>query len=263
MLGSSIDWKDLAAAIRLDLCKNEAERHGGEMPPWYYMSTTLEGGGHTPFNPLTDDITMEDEEGTVSAKVPVCAIWNLLDDKSEEQVPLMAFAEWLNFLRGRSQMDQERMRLIMLRVLLRSRCVPGHVSWIARGGGATTGNRSQARGISQESGCSAQRWTQGPPHVERVPDLVLEPPNRDAGGRVRLQERLADSESQAEDLKAELAVGKAMIAACKARAEQERLQSEERLAEATRKINTLRVEEVELKDALGRSQVAVRRDLRG
>lgn len=71
---------------------------------------------------------------------------------------------------------------------------------------------------------------------------------------VRLQKRLADSESQAVDLTADLAAGKAQIAASKVRAEQERLQSEERLAEVTRRINTLRVKEAELKDVLGRSQ---------
>jgi SMC interacting uncharacterized protein involved in chromosome segregation len=70
---------------------------------------------------------------------------------------------------------------------------------------------------------------------------------------VRLQKRLADSESQAVGLTADLAAGKAQIAASKVRAEQERLQSEERLAEVTRRINTLRVKEAELKDVLGRS----------
>ena len=33
LLGSSIDWKDLAATIRLHQCQNEVE-----MPPWYYMT---------------------------------------------------------------------------------------------------------------------------------------------------------------------------------------------------------------------------------
>lgn len=45
-----------------------------------------------------------------------------------------------------------------------------------------------------------------------------------------------------------------MVVANKVRVEQEHLQSEERLAEVTRRIYTLRVEEAELKDALGRSQ---------
>ena len=45
--------------------------------------------------------------------VPVCAIWNMLDNRSEEQVPLMTITEWLSFIQGHSQINQERMRLIM------------------------------------------------------------------------------------------------------------------------------------------------------
>ena len=54
----------------------------------------------------------------------------------------------------------------------------------------------------------------------------------------RLSERLAESEQQADALSTELAAGKAVVAAGKAKADQERLQSEE----------------ITLKDALGRSQ---------
>ena len=39
----------------------------------------------------------------------------------------MIFAEWLRFTQGRSQLDQERMRMIMTRVLLRFR-------WLDRAG---------------------------------------------------------------------------------------------------------------------------------
>ena len=70
----------------------------------------------------------------------------------------------------------------------------------------------------------------------------------------RLSEQLAESEQQADALSADLAAGKAAVAAGKAQADQERLQSEEQLAEADRKIKAMRVEEIKLKDALGRSQ---------
>ena len=73
-----------------------------------------------PFHPLTVDIPMEKQEETiyaVSAQVPACAMWNLLDNKRKEQLPLMTFDEWLRFTQCRSQLDQERM--IMTRVLLR------------------------------------------------------------------------------------------------------------------------------------------------
>ena len=39
----------------------------------------------------------------------------------------MTFAEWLRFTQGRSQLDQERMRMIMTRLLLRFR-------WLDRAG---------------------------------------------------------------------------------------------------------------------------------
>ena len=71
---------------------------------------------------------------------------------------------------------------------------------------------------------------------------------------MRLLERLAEAKSQADDLAADLAAGKAAIAAGKSKAERERLRSEEQLAEVGRKIKAMRVEEIELKDALGRSQ---------
>ena len=68
----------------------------------------------------------------------------------------------------------------------------------------------------------------------------------------RLNERLEESEQQADALSADLAAGKAVVAASKAKADQDRLQSEEQLAEADRKIKAMRVEEIKLKDALGR-----------
>ena len=68
----------------------------------------------------------------------------------------------------------------------------------------------------------------------------------------RLNERLEESEQQADALSTELAAGKAVVAASKAKADQDRLQSEEQLAEADRKIKAMRVEEIKLKDALGR-----------
>lgn len=69
----------------------------------------------------------------------------------------------------------------------------------------------------------------------------------------KLQERLADSESQVADLKADLAAGQKLLAARKAKAAQERGQSEERLAVVTKKYNAVWVEELGLKDALGLS----------
>ena len=66
-----------------------------------------------PFHPLTDELSLEKQQETlyaVSAPVPACAMWNLPDNKGEEQLPIVTFAEWLRFIPGRSQMDQERLK---------------------------------------------------------------------------------------------------------------------------------------------------------
>ena len=42
----------------------------------------------------------------MSAPVPSCAIWNLLDTQGEEGTPLLSIADWLKFVVGRSTADQ-------------------------------------------------------------------------------------------------------------------------------------------------------------
>ena len=100
LLGRSIGWKDLVAAIRLSQCRAEAEQNHIELPQWYFMTGELEQGGLLSYHPMIDEIPLEKQEETlyaVSAPVPVCALWNLLDNKIEEQLPIMTFAEWLGF----------------------------------------------------------------------------------------------------------------------------------------------------------------------
>ncbi len=120
LLGRAIGWKDLAVAIRLSQCRAEAVQNHMELPQWYFMTGELEQEGVLPYNPLIDELPLEKQEETlyaVSAPVPVCALWNLLHNKSEEQLPIMIFAEWLKFAQGRSHRDQERLKMIMTRVL--------------------------------------------------------------------------------------------------------------------------------------------------
>jgi hypothetical protein len=38
--------------------------------------------------------------------IPSCAIWNLLNNQSEEDMPLLSTADWLKFVVGRSSIDQ-------------------------------------------------------------------------------------------------------------------------------------------------------------
>ena len=44
LLGRSIGWKDLAAAIRLSQCRAEAAQNHMELPEWYFMTGELEQG---------------------------------------------------------------------------------------------------------------------------------------------------------------------------------------------------------------------------
>ena len=57
----------------------------------------------------------------MSAPVPLCAIWNLLDTQGEEGTPLLSIADWLNFVVGRSIVNQGALIRIMTRALLRAR----------------------------------------------------------------------------------------------------------------------------------------------
>ena len=77
-----------------------------------------------PYNPVDDTGTIDQQEDTdyaVSAPVPSCAIWNLLDTQGEEGTPLLSIADWLNFVVGRSTADQGALSRIMTKVLLRAR----------------------------------------------------------------------------------------------------------------------------------------------
>ena len=195
-----------------------------EMVPWYYMSATLGDGGHTPIRPWSDDVPMEDEDGTlyaVATKVPACAIWNLLDVGSGEQVPLLTLAEWLNFLRGRSQKDQERMQLIMVRVLLRARWMDKASQIMYRGWHAALELRRAA---------------------ERKLEVSVR--SLDAARRGGHKDRLMLNEFQRESWSLQLEMWEDVARLV------------ERLAESEhdRKIKAMRVEEITLKDALGRSQ---------
>ena len=78
----------------------------------------------------------------------------------------------------------------------------------------------------------------------------------------RMQERLADSGSQVEELTMELATRQRLSAASEASAERKRCKEQERLAKVTRKFNALRVEEVSLKAQLGLSIAGFRTRLR-
>ena len=150
-------------------------------------------------------------------------------------------------------MDQERMR-----VLLSSRWMDKACQIIHRGWHAALELRRAAERKLEVSVRGLDAARRGD-HKDR---LMLNEFQRESWNLqlemredvARLNDRLAESESQADVLSADLAAGRAVFSAGKAKADQGRLQSEEQLAEAERKIKAMRVEEIELKDALGRSQ---------
>ena len=153
------------------------------------------------------------------------------------------------------------MRLIMVQVLLRARWMDKASQIMYRGWHAALELRRAAERKLEVSVRSLDAARRGG-HKER---LMLNEFQRESWSLhlemredvARLIERLAESEQQADALTAELAAGKAVVAVGKAKADQERLQSEEPLAQADRKIKAMRVEEITLNDALGRSQAEV------
>ena len=67
LLGRSIGWKDLAAAVRLCQCRAEAAQNHMELPQWYFMTGELEQGGLLPYHPLRDVLPLEKQEETLYA----------------------------------------------------------------------------------------------------------------------------------------------------------------------------------------------------
>ena len=185
-------------------------------------------------------------------------MWNLLDNGSEEQVPLMTIAEWLNFQQGRSQLDRERMEGIMSRIMLRFRWMGRACQVMFRRWHGTVEQRRAGESKLEVAnrGLDATRRAS---HRDRLMLLEFQTQSQELQEEMRedvemLQGRLAESGSQVAELKADLAAGRKLVADAKAKGAKERGQAEERLAESTRRINALRVEEADLKDALGRSQ---------
>jgi len=112
------DWREFAATLRLAQCKEEARRQDVAVPSWTGTQMVR------PFN-LEEDQVGGDEGLTiscaVSAPVPSCAMWNLLNNQAERDMPLLSTADWLKFVVGRSSADQVELTHIMAKILLRAR----------------------------------------------------------------------------------------------------------------------------------------------
>jgi hypothetical protein len=114
-------WPQSMKAVRLAACKEEADRQGVDIPPWYLLDGVTGLQVARPYNPVDDTELVDQTDYAVSAPVPSCAIWNLLDTQGEEGTPLLSIADWLKFVVGRSIVDQGALTRIMTRVLLRAR----------------------------------------------------------------------------------------------------------------------------------------------
>jgi hypothetical protein len=53
------------------------------------------------------DLEHEEVTYAVAARVPGCALWNLLDCRDADGVPLITVVEWPRFIQARSQVDQD------------------------------------------------------------------------------------------------------------------------------------------------------------
>ena len=63
--------------LRLDMCKEEAERQGVDIPPWYLLDGVAGLQVARPYKPVDDTGTIDQQEDTdyaVSAPFPSCAI---------------------------------------------------------------------------------------------------------------------------------------------------------------------------------------------
>jgi len=77
-----------------------------------------------PFNPEEDHVEGDERleiSCAVSAPVPLCAMWNLLNNQGEGDMLLLSTADWLKFVVGRSSADQVELTHIMAKILLRTR----------------------------------------------------------------------------------------------------------------------------------------------
>ena len=75
-------WPQSLKALRLYKCKEEAERQGVDIPPWYLLDGVTGLQVARPYNPVDDTELVDQQENTdyaVSAPLPSCAIWDLLD----------------------------------------------------------------------------------------------------------------------------------------------------------------------------------------
>jgi len=117
--------RDYAATVRKAQCTVEANKQGVAVLPWYLLEGKMGMKIKRPYDPVEGVVEADEEWETsyaVSAPVPGCALWNLLNNwLSDDDMLLLSAAEWHNFVVGRSRVGQAKMEQTMERVLLRAR----------------------------------------------------------------------------------------------------------------------------------------------
>jgi len=154
----------------------------------------------------------------ISAPVPVCPLWNLLDNKSEEQLPVMImYRGWHASYEQRRALERELEFAIKdLNAARRS----GYKDRMM-----LTESQTQSRELQ----------------AEMIEDFGV------------LQKRLSEAASTVQELTSELATRQRLSASCAVVAERERSKEQERVDVLARKFKSLQVEEASLKDQLGKA----------
>jgi hypothetical protein len=255
-------WPQSMKALRLDKCKEEADRQGVDIPPWYLLDGETGLQVARLYNPVDDTEMMDQQEDTdyaVSALVPSCAIWNLLDTQGEEDTPLLSIADWLKFVVGQSTVDQGALTRIMTRVLLRARwtenlCQALYDGWAW----AHTRRESVIHDLERMTdSCDVARRK-----THRVMEQLQESRNQSSDLQVemhedlkRLEDRLRGANEQGIDNKSQLGRAKEAMVASKARSDRQVAQLTIEKDAAVGAMRELRTSVAELNEALGLSHV--------
>ena len=175
----------------------------------------------------------------------------------------MIFAEWLKFVLGRSHRDQERLKMIMTRVLLRFRWLDRVGQILYRGWHASY---EQRRALERKLEFAIKDLDAARRSGYKVQLMLAhsQTQSRELQAEMiedceSLQKRLAEAESSVEELTSELATRQRLSASCAVVAVQERSKEQEKVDALSRKYKALQVEEISLKYELGQRSLGFAR----
>jgi hypothetical protein len=98
--------------MRLIQSSKEADIKNVELPTWFVMESRGGEDWLRPSHPLNAEREVGEQDEVIyviAARLPACTLWNLLDCRDEDGVPLMTVVECLRFIQARSQVDQDWM----------------------------------------------------------------------------------------------------------------------------------------------------------